>query len=492
MSIEKMSWGQMEHLLSNDDPSKQNVMSIGITTILPGVKMTRHIHYQVEQFIYVLRGEGIDTADGVERVLRPGVYYYLPANITHIQENTGSEDLVHLTISVPTTFNNAVELNADSVSSFCGAVEAIRSQIQENSVLPIAIFDDMGKLILQSGSYPSYCVEHCDPQGKADTCPCFQHKQDIAIQAELCPYGLSVIRAPVNYENKYLGSIFSGHILLSGEDLRDYGNSDLYETPLSTLLGIERWLRSVAESLMRYCSFDAMRSSLNKNRTEAEKSMQMQMSLEAELRNMRTTATNLRINRHFLFNTLNAIAGQALSGDKMSTYQSIVDLAKMLRYSSSDMLEMVTLRSEVEYLQTYLHMQQLRYMDELEVRLDCPEEILETPVVYNFLQPILENAFTHGFSSLSGKKYLTIRIWRVDNTLKISVTNNGAVMNKVTLQRVQNGLASNSGHGLSLIYSKLQTVYGNSFTMELSSDAEKGTEVFLVIPIREQKGEGKP
>ena len=64
-------------------------------------------------------------------------------------------------------------------------------------------------------------------------------------------------------------------------------------------------------------------------------------------------------------------------------------------------------------------------------------------------------------------------------------------MNKVTLQRVQSGLASNSGHGLSLIYSKLQTVYGNRFIMELSSEEEKGTEVFLEIPVGEQKGEGK-
>lgn len=492
MSIQKMSWGQMEHILSNDDPGKQNVMSIGITTILPGVRMTRHVHYQVEQFIYVLRGEGLDIADGEERILRPGVYYYLPANITHIEENTGSEDLVHLTISVPTTFNNTVDLNAGGANSIYGAVEAIRSQLQDNSVLPIAIFDDMEKLVLQNGNYPTYCVEHCDPEGKPDSCPCFQHKRDLSIQAELCPYGLSVIRAPVNYNNKYLGSIFSGHILLSGEDLKDHGHSDLYETPLSTLLGIKRWLGSVTESLVSFCSFDAMRRSLSQNQSEAEKSLQLRMSQEAELRNMRTTVTNLRINRHFLFNTLNAIAGQALAGDKMSTYQSIVDLAKMLRYSSSDMLEMVPLRSEVEYLQTYLHMQQLRYMDDLDVRLDCSEEIMDTPVVYNFLQPILENAFTHGFSNISGQKCLKIRIWRGDKKLKISVVNNGALMNQVTLQRVQSGLTSNSGHGLSLIYSKLQTVYGNSFTMELSSEAEKGTEVFLEIPVNEQKGEGKP
>lgn len=485
-----MSWGQMEHLLSNDEPGKQNVMSIGITTILPGVKLTSHVHYQVEQFIYVLQGEGVDTADGVERILRPGVYYYLPANITHTEENTGGEDLVHLTISVPVTFTNTVELRGEGAISFYGAVEAIRSQLLEHSVLPIAIFDDMEKLVLQNSNYPSFCVQHCDPEGKTATCPCFQHKRDVGIQADLCPYGLSVIRAPVFYNEQYLGSVFSGHILLNSNDLKGDETGELYETPLSTLLGIKRWLTSVTDSMVRYCSFDSMRRSLSQNRSEVEKSLQMQTSLEAELRNIRTMATNLRINRHFLFNTLNAIAGQALSGERMSTYQSIVDLAKMLRYSSADHMEMVTLRSEVENLRTYLHMQQLRYMDELEFSLDCPEELMEVRVVYNFLQPILENAFTHGFSNISSRKRLSIRICANEDKLAFSVINNGTLMNSVTLQRVQSGLASNSGHGLSLIYSKLQSVYGSNFKMELRSEAEQGTEVRLEIPRQKDKGGG--
>lgn len=487
-----MSWGQMEWLVTDDDPVKQNGISIGITTILPHVEMVKHIHYEVEQFIYILKGEGVDIADEEVRRLRPGVFYYLKPNITHSQTNTGDEDLVHLTISVPTTFQNQVDLKHMEIetfsSSFYGAVEAIRGQLMEHSSLPIAIFDDMGKLVLQNNNYPPFCVEHCDPVEETEKSPCFACRNTTGIQAGICPYGLTVLRLPIQYGSHYLGSIFSGHILLGSDDLK---NSDIYDMPLGTLLGIKKWLGSVAQSLVSYCSFDAMRRSLSQKSLQIEKSLQTQTALEADLRSMRTAVTNLRINRHFLFNTLNAIAGQALSGDRMSTYQAIVDLAKMLRYSSADALQMVPLRSEVEYLKTYLHMQELRYMEELHVALECPEEIMDVPVVFNFLQPVIENAFTHGFSNLAGQKRLTIRIWQQDRKLVFSVINNGDQVDKVTLKRVQSGLASNSGHGLSLVYSKLQTVYGNHFSMELRSDGEQGTEVFLEIPCREQKGEGK-
>ena len=109
-------------------------------------------------------------------------------------------------------------------------------------------------------------------------------------------------------------------------------------------------------------------------------------------------------------------------------------------------------------------------------------------VPFNFLQPIAENAFIHGFGRNVKERRLVLRAWVEDGRAHIIISNNGAVMNPITLNRVNRSLTSGSGHGLSLIYSKLAAAFGEDFTMTLLSGKEE-TSVAVNIPARAVKEE---
>ena len=131
-------------------------------------------------------------------------------------------------------------------------------------------------------------------------------------------------------------------------------------------------------------------------------------------------------------------------------------------------------------------MQQLRFGDNLKAELTYPDEVLQAMVPFNFLQTFAENAFTHGFADFYGEKHLQVIIEKKQDRLIIAVINNGEQLDKPTIDRVINSLGNESGHGLSLSYTKLRNVYGNDFSIDMSSDAAEGTRISINIPFKEE------
>ena len=168
----------------------------------------------------------------------------------------------------------------------------------------------------------------------------------------------------------------------------------------------------------------------------------------------------------------------------MDLYNSIINLSKMFRYTMATDLRFVSFSEELEYLQTYLNLQRLRYGESLSVEIDVPDEIMDVSIPFNFLQPIVENAFTHGFSVEQENKQVQVHAMRSGNAVLIRMFNNGAHLDNMTLQRVQKSLENNSGHGLSLIYAKLKSAYQTDFAMEFESGEGRGTTVLVTVPIR--------
>lgn len=482
------AWGHIEWLTDS-----QNTMSVGVVTILGNMHQEQHVHYENEQFIYIIGGHGREYINGELHRIEPGMYYHLPANITHETINEGDEPIVHLMASVSTTVQE-ISLLSDTVDentshSFYGALEAIRTQVMEQTALPVTIFDDMGNIALQNERFSPFCIKHCNPTEKPAQCECLQHIGNKAGSAgnvgTACPHGLTVFQMPILYKDHYLGSIISGHVRLGGRVCNQ--EEGVYDTPDNTMLAIQKWMIHVSKSIVGYCSFDSFRRSLNQKDILIQQKQRDSELLEADLKTMRNQVTNLRINRHFLFNTLNAIAGQALTGDRMTTYQTLIDLSKMFRYTTNNDTQMVPLRSEVEYLNTYLHLQQLRYGRDLTISCNIPEELLSYTVPFNFLQPVVENAFTHGFVDFDEQKCLELSISEEGDRLCFRIRNNGIPVDNITLHRVSAALRSNSGHGLSLIYSKLSSVYGEEFSLEIKSDSDRKTIITIQLPKTKEK-----
>ncbi|WP_434132245.1 histidine kinase [Sporomusa sphaeroides] len=493
MKIQKTEWGYIEWMYIHEESNATQSMNVGITVILPGKHQYPHIHTD-EQMLYILDGEGIYTINGNTMTLRKGMYIYMEAGTSHETVNTGTVPLRELLVSNPIYYEphfadcKPIDESAIIPDSLYTAVEAIRTQLFETFHIPFTIYDDQGAIILQSRSFPDFCLTKCNPVHKPKECACMLEQSlpgTLLPNCDqfICPHGMTVYQFPLLFQNKCIGSIRGGHILLSYSETPHC--KGLYDTPQSTAIGIRRLLKQIGKTITSFCEFDAARRELQEKKNAIKQTVYHQEQLAENLRVAQDTVTNLKINHHFLFNTLNSMANIALKSGSDELYDAIIDLSKMFRYTMKSELRFVALDAELSYLENYLNLQRLRYGQALVVEYEINEALRHISVPFNFLQPIVENAFTHGFRDCDLQKRIRIQVEGCGTHARISIYNNGAVLDKVTLNRVTKGLKGNSGHGLSLIYTKLQSAYGGDFDMNIRSVCKEETCVWVTVPIKQ-------
>lgn len=499
MSIQEMEWGYIEwtHVKTENNP-RQN-MNVGIVVILPGKHLAEHIHYGQEQMLYVLEGNGIYFINGERIDSVPGKMFYMEAGSSHEVYNPTNQPIKELLVSNPVY--GAEEISIDALKNLeisvedilYAAVEGVRQQSIDPLKLPLTIYDTAGKTVLQTNYFPLHCIERCNPVSNSD-CPCMGHLNPVALEGYnqfVCPYGLTLYKQPVVYENRCIGVLQGGYILLStmkSEGKTSDRTEELYDTPESTALSIRMLLKRIAEHLVSYCVFSDARKTLESKQKDIDDARKYGKELEANLQLAQNIVTDLRINHHFLFNTLNCMASMALDKDAYELYDAIIDLSKMFRYTTQTKEALVPFEKEVAYLKTYLKLQKLRYEGSLQADIKINAVLDNQMVPFNFLQPIVENAFTHGFDKKSLKKRVLVTAQPSGEGVLISIYNNGAIIDYGTLHRVNASLASGSGHGLSLIYEKLQMRFGGDFAMNVYSNERIGTWITLELP-RGKRGE---
>ncbi|WP_130862120.1 histidine kinase [Bacilliculturomica massiliensis] len=501
--IQKTKWGYIDWWYLPENEEGKRSMNVGVTYIMPGLSQSPHIHYGHEQLLYVLEGEGLYNIDGEEVPFRPGMHFYMEADTLHDTINTGKGVVRELLISNPVPYRPSLSARHSSGDvepegavrpNLYAAVESIRAQLLEAVRFPFTIFDADWEIVMQNQFFSKFCLKQCRPDKNPEMCTCmrkriFDMSRTSSCIEFTCPYGMTIYHQDIIFKGEIIGIVRGGHFFSSdaGSEFR----GELYDTPRSTGIGIQRLIQQMADSVLSYCEFYVSREMLQEKEQILKNTEQRRIRLEQDLTVVKETVTNLKINHHFLFNTLNSMAEMALSGERDTLYDAIIDMAKMFRYTMATDLRFVELRSELEYLNTYLNLQKLRYGNALQINFEVPGECQNIPVPFNFLQPIVENAFTHGFQS-SGKKRIWIEVKRDGDYAVICSCNNGTVPDEVTLNRVQRSLDSNSGHGLSLIYAKLKSAYGGDFRMKIAADSDRGTCVTVYIPIYEpEDGESK-
>jgi len=500
MTTQKMCWGRIDWLHTPDEvgPGQSMSMNVGICTILPQQRQYEHVHYGVEQFIFILKGASTHIVNGVKSHLTEGQYIHLRAWVTHDTINDGDEPAVEMLISIPVSYSPhiALQRGADDEpdsgnyrGNLYAAVEAVDARMMESFRAPFTIFDDQWAIIWQNTFFSKFCNDHCRPSVDPGQCECLRPER-AHMRAEkdhnwfVCSHGHVVYDLPIIYRGHTLGSMRGGHIVVS--DLGASGDFDyegVYDTPLSTANGIQRLLHQVIKSIVAYCEFDMNRMELRDKNRALWETEHHRLALERTLRLTEDRVTNLRINRHFLFNTLNCMADMALRKKGQSLYSAIIQLARLFRYVMPADQTSVTLHDELEYVDNYLSLQKLRYGNNLLVAKSVDAQLMTVPVPMNFLQPIVENAFTHGFRDSVGLMRIALEATLVNDRVRLCIRNNGKRLDETTLLRVRNGLSSPSGHGLSLIYTKLASAYGENFEMSIDSELSGHDETMTVVSL---------
>jgi len=124
--------------------------------------------------------------------------------------------------------------------------------------------------------------------------------------------------------------------------------------------------------------------------------------LETQLAQSQLQALRMQLQPHFLFNTLNAISALALA-DPLQARLMIARLSDFLRLTLEQRhAPQVALARELEFLECYLGIQQVRFQDRLQTWLDVDDDTLDAAVPNLILQPLVENALRHGLHRLRG------------------------------------------------------------------------------------------
>ena len=190
----------------------------------------------------------------------------------------------------------------------------------------------------------------------------------------------------------------------------------------------------------------------------------------------RLQALTNQLNPHFLFNALNTIV--ALIGTDPKLAQTMVDrMSELLRRILSDgATQFVSLRRELDLLEHYLDIQQLRFPNRLshEFRLDTAAPTALLPAL--ILQPLMENAVVHGLRDESSRVHVLLEAQVVDGRLNVRITNPAALV-------AVGSVAPRPGVGLSNVMERLDTLFGGRALLQLNVSRPGQMRVDLTIPL---------
>jgi two-component system, LytTR family, sensor kinase len=201
--------------------------------------------------------------------------------------------------------------------------------------------------------------------------------------------------------------------------------------------------------------------------------------LEAQLARSQLEALRVQLHPHFLFNTLNAISMMARKGETDVAVRMLAGLSDLLRLALASVGKPeVPLRLELDFLERYLALQQIRFSDRLEVKMHISPEAMEARVPSLVLQPLAENAVRHGLSPRDEGGLLEIGAQRDGADLVLSVRDTGV------------GLAPESerrgGVGLQNVRARLAVLYPNAHRFTLENHPGGGTLALVCIPFHRE------
>lgn len=197
---------------------------------------------------------------------------------------------------------------------------------------------------------------------------------------------------------------------------------------------------------------------------------EMAAKLESDLVNAQLHALRAQLNPHFLFNALNSVV-TLIGRDTQGAQRMVVRLSELLRatLAAGDSSE-VQLRQEIELVERYLDLEKIRFGSRLRVDVDVPAELGSLLVPALVLQPLAENAVTHGISQINGEGIVQVRAWQEGQMLQLEVRDNGPGP-MVKAKR------PGSGIGVANLRARLERLYGDEGTVELRVADPKVTHV---------------
>lgn len=198
---------------------------------------------------------------------------------------------------------------------------------------------------------------------------------------------------------------------------------------------------------------------------------------EAELKMLQS-----QIRPHFLFNALNSIRTAASMSRADNVATMIEALASLMAEAFRHERELIPLSAEIELVQSYVLLQNLRFSNRFSLEIDVPQALEKLPVPKFILQPLVENCIRHGYRNATGRCPIIVRAAMHSGVVEMLVIDDGTGIDD---QAVQPLPEPSDGVGLASVAKRLKLHFGDGAELSASSRSEGGTMVRLSIPVPE-------
>ncbi|HZQ93717.1 MAG TPA: histidine kinase [Candidatus Sulfotelmatobacter sp.] len=201
--------------------------------------------------------------------------------------------------------------------------------------------------------------------------------------------------------------------------------------------------------------------------------------LNEQLSKAQLSLLRRQIEPHFLFNTLNAIAGLVREKRNDDAVSMIAGLSDFLRRVVEDSnRQQVPLGEELQFALKYLDIQKVRFAERLQVSVSVPSELFSAQVPSLILQPMVENAVKHGIAKRVQGGAIKIKAFPAHDKVTLSVYNDGPRLPAGWEQ-------TTSGIGIANVRTRLQRLYGEGFELSMKNQEPGGVEVSISLPFKE-------
>jgi two-component system, LytTR family, sensor kinase len=234
------------------------------------------------------------------------------------------------------------------------------------------------------------------------------------------------------------------------------------------------YLRSVAAQFGH--RLDALHMEERLIVAQSREAVLLQQVTEAELRALRA-----QVNPHFLFNSLNSIANLVVTNPEQAETMTL-RLARVFRHVLANSARpLIPLHEEVEFLETYLQIEEARFGSRLQVKIAVDPAVAMEQIPSLMLQPIVENALKHGLGPKPGPGHLWITAEADGNQVRLRVEDDG-VGPAIGVLQLNGSNGRSNGVGLENVAQRLNALYQDQGRMTIEVRQAGGTRVTILLP----------
>lgn len=236
------------------------------------------------------------------------------------------------------------------------------------------------------------------------------------------------------------------------------------------------------------CRFSELLDSIADLNTQVQEKTEQIHQAELLRKDVEIQHLRSQINPHFLYNTLELIRSDAMSGRISQVSAITAAMGKFYRYSIKGS-PIVTLKEEMEHVKAYITIQQERFDGKIAVFYNISPEAEKLPVPKMILQPLVENAIVHGLEPANSGGILFIGAAIQEGKLTISVRDSGIGIPPEKLEQLRLQLKHpapvRDSVGIANVSQRIRLQYGEGSRFHIESTPDDGTCISLELPISE-------